>query len=75
MCIRDSIFSDAQDLLHFSVKTEKIAEEISRQGFSNVMVIKNIKDIIKIMQKSSSPFVVSGSLYLLGDIYKELETE
>ena len=33
---------------------------------------KNIEDIIRIVQKSSSSYVVSGSLYLLGDIYKAL---
>ncbi|MFH0773133.1 MAG: cyanophycin synthetase [bacterium] len=67
------IFSDNQDLHHFSVPPNNIIEEIKRLGFSRVVVKNNIADIIKMMQQESSSFVVSGSLYLLGDIYKLLK--
>jgi len=66
------IFSDSQDLRHLSVLPEKVLEEIAALGFLNVEVKKNIEDIVKTIQQNNSSSVVSGSLYLLGDIYKAL---
>ena len=66
------IFSDSQDLQHLSVLPEMILEEIKKLGFSNVEVKKNIEDIVKTIQTNNSSSVVSGSLYLLGDVYKAL---
>jgi dihydrofolate synthase/folylpolyglutamate synthase len=68
------IFSASQDLLHFSVSPDDISREIIQLGFLNVAVMKSIKDIVALIKGiHTSLVVVSGSLYLLGDIYKELE--
>ena len=66
------IFSKNQDLQHFSVRPENIMQEIIHLGFTNVRVINNIEDIIQIIKTDDSPSVISGSLYLLGDVYKLL---
>ncbi|MCX6717050.1 MAG: hypothetical protein NTU76_00020, partial [Candidatus Taylorbacteria bacterium] len=67
------IFSTNQDLPHFSVSPEIIITDIKKFGFSSVEVKNNIKDIVQTMNKGSASYVVSGSLYLLGDIYKALK--
>lgn len=68
------IFSASQDLLHFSVSPDDISQEIIQLGFLNVAVMKSIRDIVTLIKGvQTSLVVVSGSLYLLGDIYKELE--
>lgn len=67
------IFSESQDLQHFSVTAKEIVAEVSRIGFSHVTTVSNIKDIVRMIRMDTSSFVITGSLYLLGDIYKELE--
>ncbi len=67
------IFSESQDLPHFSVSAKEIVDEVSRIGFYQVETAPHIKDIIRMIQMDTSSFVITGSLYLLGDIYKELE--
>ena len=67
------IFSESQDLQHFSVSAKEILNEVSRIGFHQVETVSNIRDIARMLRMEASSFVITGSLYLLGDIYKELE--
>jgi len=67
------IFSESQDLQHFSVSAKAIVDEVSRLGFTQVTTVSNIKDIVRMIRMDASSFVITGSLYLLGDIYTELE--
>lgn len=67
------IFSESQDLQHFSVEPSDILNLIIQSGFSSVSIVNNMKDIIKLMDEKDTTYVVSGSLYLLGDIYTALE--
>lgn len=66
------IFSGSQDLLHSSIAPQEIQSELKKLKFTNVKIVTKIEDIIQIIKKENDSCIVTGSLYLLGDIYKIL---
>ena len=67
-----AIFSENQDLYHFSADPSIIRDKLLKEGFVNVKVIRKIKEILDLIESSDTDVIVTGSLYLLGDIYKLL---
>ena len=63
------------DLTYQSTSPEKILRELNSWGFVKGEVCRSIKKITHTIQNNNSDVVVSGSLYLLGDIYKTLENK
>lgn len=64
-----TIFSEHQDLFHFSTDPEIIQEEMFQLGFTNITIIEKIKKVRDFVYDCKTDVVVTGSLYLLGDLY------
>lgn len=62
-------FTNNQDYLHFSEKPETIGGVLKRLGFSNTEIIHNCKKAVKETLKKDGDLVITGSLYLLSEIY------
>lgn len=60
---------------HFSsINPETLSKFLENKNFNNVKIIPNKKlDIQKAIQTSKKPVVITGSLYLIGSIYKYLK--
>ncbi len=67
-----TIFSEKQDLFHFSADPTYIRDALIHQGFTDVIIIKKIQEVMHAIHSSNDDVIVTGSLYLLGDIYKLL---
>lgn len=67
-------FTQDQDLHHFCESPEKIIKFVKKLGFSNCEIFKDAKAAIEnfLADKKKNKLVVTGSLYFLSDIYKEL---
>ena len=63
------IFSESQDLIHHSVSPENIMHELTRLGYTNTEIQLKSSEIIAIIKNETDSTIVTGSLYLLGDIY------
>jgi dihydrofolate synthase/folylpolyglutamate synthase len=68
-----TIFSEHQDLFHFSTDPHLIQTELATLGFTNSRIIENIKKVGEFIQTSKTDIIVTGSLYLLGDLYTLLK--
>lgn len=68
-----TIFSESQDLFHFSTDPNIIKDELNHLGFMNITIIEKIKMVRDYIYNCKTDVVVTGSLYLLGDIYNVLE--
>lgn len=66
------IFSESQDILHLSVPLEKIKSELDRLGFTQTQILTESENVMKIIKQEGNSCIVTGSLYLLGDVYKLL---
>ena len=67
-----SLFSDNQDLHHFSTNPVAIRNVLEKNGFTNVEIMEKQREIKHYLEQTKEDVVVTGSLYLLGDIYKIL---
>ncbi|MFZ2206953.1 MAG: Mur ligase family protein [Microgenomates group bacterium] len=64
-----TIFSEHQDLFHFSTDPKIIKDELTHLGFTNISIIEKIKKVKNFIYECKTDVVVTGSLYLLGDLY------
>ena len=66
-----TFFQDNQDMLNFSVSPLKIGSYLKKSGFKNYRTISDPREAVKYLIKNSSkPIVVTGSLYLISELYK-----
>lgn len=69
-------FNDEVDFISISEKPEFIAKLIEKEGFNNIEIIhniaKNFNSIISSIKDDS--LVITGSLYLLSDVYQKLRS-
>lgn len=62
------------DMVHSLIKTERIIKILKELHFSRYKITDCTREKLeKIIQKENDPFVVTGSLYLIGSIYKDLK--
>lgn len=54
-----------------AVSKEVLAKKIGRAG-GRAVIVKNLKDAMAIAKKTGSPVCVAGSLYLVGDVLKDM---
>lgn len=66
------IFSKHQDLLHESVPPIEIKKELKKITNVHTSIVLDREELIKIIKKENSSVIVTGSLYLLGDLYRLL---
>jgi dihydrofolate synthase / folylpolyglutamate synthase len=63
-------FTDNQDLINLSEKPTTIGKQLKELGFNNFMVISSNKKAWEIILHKKGPIVVTGSLYLIGEVFK-----
>lgn len=69
-----SFFVDKQDLIHLSERPEKIGKELETMRFRDYEIIEDSKKAFKkILKEKNRTVIITGSLYLLGEIYKILK--
>ncbi len=70
-----SFFVDNQDLIHLSEKPETIGGNLKKLGFKNYQMINQPEEALQsALETGKETVVVTGSLYLLGEIYRTLKT-
>jgi len=73
-----SFFTTNQELINLSSKPEVIAEEIKKNKFHNYNIIINpqeaLQSLIRTSPQSRNPLIITGSFYLIGEIYSVLLT-
>lgn len=66
-----SFFVDNQDLIHLSEKPTTIRQNLRQMGFEDYQIINQPEKAFKsILGKEKTMVVITGSMYLLGEIYK-----
>jgi len=68
-----SFFIDNQDLVHLSEKPEEIGKVLEIRKFRNYEIIVDPKKAFEaVLKAKDKTVVVTGSLYLLGEIYRSM---
>jgi dihydrofolate synthase/folylpolyglutamate synthase len=68
--ILTSFFTDSQDMINLSEKPSIIGQQLKKIGFNNFTVVLSNKKAWKKLLNQTGPIVVTGSLYLIGEIYR-----
>lgn len=68
-----SFFMPKQDWVSLSKEPQEIANQLKKLGFEDVKVIPDTKQAFEQAVEKSDKLIVTGSLYLLSDIYKILD--
>lgn len=67
-------FTNTQDWLHFSQKPAKIVEVLKKLGFNDYLITDNAKQgLDKALEQDNNILVVTGSLYLIAEIYPTIQ--
>lgn len=66
-------YVDTQDVINLSESPETIANILKKQDFKNDVVIKDLFQALKILLNQDNVLVITGSLYLLAEVYKKLK--
>jgi len=68
-----NFFAQKQDLIQLSVDPKDIAEQLKELGFNNYQIFTNHQNLITQLLNDQNNFCLTGSLYLLADIYHLLQ--
>lgn len=68
-----TIFSTNPDFSHFSTDPQSIREVLEKNAFKNSEMVEGRDGIRSFLDKSKTDVVITGSLYLLGDVYSLLK--
>ena len=68
--ILTSFFTENQDMINLSEKPTMIGQQLRKIGFNNFTVIPSTQKAWEIILNKKEPIVVTGSLYLIGEIFK-----
>lgn len=68
-----TIFSTNPDFSHFSTDPEVIKERLVKDRFGNCEIVDGRKGMLSFIKKSKTDVIITGSLYLLGDVYTLLK--
>lgn len=68
-----SFFTENQDLIHFCVDPNLIAKTLEKMNFNNYEIINNHNQIKNLIKNSKNNICLTGSLYLIGEIYPLIE--
>jgi len=62
------------DMVHSSIKSERIIKVLKELKFPRYEIIESTKkNVEKIIKEKSNPLVITGSLYLIGSLYKDIK--
>ncbi|MBI2641673.1 hypothetical protein HYW87_03710 [Candidatus Roizmanbacteria bacterium] len=69
-----SFFYDREDLIHLSQDPKEVGESLKKLGFRNIKVIQDPKKALRnVLRSKNYNIVITGSLYLIGVLYKDLK--
>lgn len=68
-----TIFSSNPDFSHFSTDPLAIKSTLEENAFGNNEIVNGKEDILLFINRSKTDVVITGSLYLLGDVYTLLK--
>lgn len=68
-----TIFSNNPDFSHFSTNPLVIKQRLSEEGFEKSEMVDGVGGILPFINKSKTDVIITGSLYLLGDVYALLK--
>ena len=68
-----TIFSSNPDFSHFSTDPQVIKSALEKKAFKNNEIVDGRDGITSFIDKSKTDVVITGSLYLLGDVYSLLK--
>ena len=71
--ILTSFFTENQDMINLSEKPSIVSQQLKKLGFTNFEVIPSLRKALEFILNKKEPIVVTGSLYLLGEIYRLLK--
>lgn len=65
-----SFFTENQDMINLSEKPTVIGQQLRKIGFNNFSIVPSNKKAWETVLNKKEPIVVTGSLYLVGEIYR-----
>jgi len=68
--ILTSFFTDNQDMINLSEEPSIVGQQLKKIGFYNFTIIPSYKKAWEFILNKKEPIVVTGSLYLIGEVYK-----
>lgn len=68
-----TIFSTNPDFSHFSTDPQLIEQRLRKEGFRNSVIVNGVEGMRSFINKSKTDVIITGSLYLLGDVYTLLK--
>jgi dihydrofolate synthase/folylpolyglutamate synthase len=66
------IFSRQKELYFFSKETKETLKEINQLGLNGTIIENSKNALATVLKTKKNNIVVTGSLYLVGEVYKEL---
>jgi len=69
-----SFFTENQDMINLSEKPTVIGQQLKKIGFNNFTVIPSTQKAWEIILNKKEPIIVTGSLYLVGEIFRLIKT-
>ena len=70
-----SFFTNNQDMINASEESAIVGKQLKKIGFNNFMINLSLKKAWKTVLSKKEPIVVTGSLYLVGEIYKLIKNK
>lgn len=70
--IATTIFSNNPDFGYLSTRAEDIKKTLRKSNFTNIQIVKEKKELKRVIEENEGDSIVTGSLYLVGDIYNIL---
>lgn len=61
-----------QDLGHNSINMKEIRDTLKSLEFENIINISSNEEVLDLIRKNEDTYVITGSLYLISNFYKEL---
>jgi len=70
-----SFFTENQDMINLSEKPTVIGQQLRKIGFNNFTIVPSNKKAWEIILNKKEPIIVTGSLYLIGEIYRLIKNK
>jgi len=73
--ILTSFFTKNQDMINLSEEPAIVGQQLQKIGFNNFEINPSLKKAWKEILEKKEPIVVTGSLYLVGEIYRLIKSK
>ncbi len=73
--ILTTFFTENQDMINLSEKPLIVGQQLKKIGFNNFEINLSLKKAWEIILNKKEPIVVTGSLYLIGEVFRLIKTK